>query len=127
MRYYRRDKGIMFVYVILLIAAIEAALLIMVCMSGVLAKDTIRRLDKSGKQNIRASAIAWSRENIDTVSKMAMNDVIELDITGLEIKGYKASVSIDDKAGQVDSVCNLKLIITSGKGIATKYFWAIGT
>ncbi len=91
----RRNKGFMFILVLIAIAMVGAAIFLLASSSRSLLFDANRALLEARTRNLTASALGWAVSNRERLRRTPDGARIELDATGLGVPDATLTVSLE--------------------------------
>jgi len=90
-----REKGFIFVLVIMTLASISVAIFVLSAHSNTMIFQTDTARLRATQRNLTASALAWARQNIKNQTTDALNKPINLDPTNITTRPATLSITID--------------------------------
>ncbi|MHC4741181.1 MAG: hypothetical protein ACYS8Z_04690 [Planctomycetota bacterium] len=91
-----REKGFIFVLVIMTLASISAVIYILTAHANTMLFQTDTAYLKATERNLTASALAWARHNIENQNAEALSKPAKLDTTNLTTRPSTLSITVSD-------------------------------
>ncbi len=90
----QRHRGFVLVFVIIVIILIGIEMYVLAGMANTIQYQSHRMYLKACERNLLASGLAWARENAPKSPGVSPGQMIELDVSGLDILGSALEVTI---------------------------------
>lgn len=91
-----REKGFIFVLVIVMLASISAVIYILAAQANTMLFQTDTAYLRATERNLTASALAWAGYNIENQSTEALKESVNLDTAKLTTRPSTLSITVSD-------------------------------